>query len=328
MPRSERDEAISKLTTMMFSAMISELVLDVTLQAHYEVQKLNVLCDVCHTRCGTAHASSSTVLTNPSSSRPPSPSMEGKQPTPTGSVSGASAGPTNGKSDGIIYFECLGCKRQVASNRYAPHLSSCMGAGIGNRRGGSRNPITKSKSSGDQGRSESPYLASDGSDDSKPSTKGKGKAKVAKKDDGEFSIHRKRPGSPQATPKKLKKAKTTGSPLKHITDMPPPASKKSSKLRESSITRESSNAPSVDNESRMSFFSPEPTSVSPTSSIGSPGATSVKVTNSQNARKPGATTSSTAASAAPPQPNTHDASYMMMEYDGNETGSSTDSDSD
>lgn len=141
----------------MFSAMINDLVMDATMQAHYEVQKLNVLCDVCHTRyvyfndvirivqypsdakglvsaieavaqvrlvlgmprftykpsrSHSAHASSSP--TNPSSSRPPSPSIEGKHSTPTGSVSGASTGPTNGKSDGTVYFECLGCKRQVS----------------------------------------------------------------------------------------------------------------------------------------------------------------------------------------------------------------------
>ena len=69
--------------------------------------------------------------------------------------------------------------------------------------------LTTQRSGGDQGRSESPYLGSEGSDDSKPSTKGKGKGKAAKKgksnsfmdllvliawtiDDGDFSIHRKR----------------------------------------------------------------------------------------------------------------------------------------
>lgn len=35
---------------MMFSVMINDLVMDAVLQAHYEVQKLNVLCDICHTR--------------------------------------------------------------------------------------------------------------------------------------------------------------------------------------------------------------------------------------------------------------------------------------
>jgi len=62
----------------------------------------------------SAHASTSADPTDPSSPRPPSPSAEGKQSTPTGSASGASTGPTNGKSDGAIYFECLNCKRQVS----------------------------------------------------------------------------------------------------------------------------------------------------------------------------------------------------------------------
>lgn len=62
----------------------------------------------------SAHASTSTGLTNPSSPRPQSPSVEGKRSTPTGSTSGASTGPTNGKSDGAIYFECLNCKRPVS----------------------------------------------------------------------------------------------------------------------------------------------------------------------------------------------------------------------
>ena len=35
---------------MMFSAMISDLVMDTTLQAHHEIQKSSVLCDICHTR--------------------------------------------------------------------------------------------------------------------------------------------------------------------------------------------------------------------------------------------------------------------------------------
>ena len=125
----------------------------------------------------SAHASTSTGPIDPSSPRPTSPSVEGKHSTPTGS--------TNGKSDGAVYFECLNCKRQVsldllcfpvgapsptrptklgqptaqiASSRYAPHLSSCMGVGNGNRRGGSRNPITKSKSVTDSRRAPRLFL--------------------------------------------------------------------------------------------------------------------------------------------------------------------------
>ena len=66
--------------------------------------------------------------------------------------------------DGNILFECTVCKRQVrsiyttspscpnihcrfkiASNRYAPHLSSCMGIGTGVRRGAARATNLKSK---------------------------------------------------------------------------------------------------------------------------------------------------------------------------------------
>ena len=65
-------------------------------------------------RFHSAHASTSTDPTDPSSPRLPSPGAEGKRSTPTGSVSGASTGPTNGKSDGAIYFDCLNCKRQVS----------------------------------------------------------------------------------------------------------------------------------------------------------------------------------------------------------------------
>jgi hypothetical protein len=68
--------------------------------------------------CHPAHASTSNGPANPSSPRPPSPGAEGKQSTPTGSASGASTGPTNGKSDGVIYFECLNCKRPVSRILY------------------------------------------------------------------------------------------------------------------------------------------------------------------------------------------------------------------
>lgn len=225
------------------------------------------------------------------------------------------------------------------------------------------------RSGGDQGRSESPFLGSEASDDSKPSTKGKGKGKAAKKgksdsymplhfasvlivwtpDDGDFSIHRKRVGQPfsvtlrsdpdphpaawitSSYSEEAKEGKNhwwvhksfvlivvsytfplSGSPLKNITDMPPPASKKSSKLRENSITRESSNAPSMDNESRMSFFSPEATPFSPTSSTDSPSAASVKVTNGKNTQKSGAAHNIPATSVGPSQSSAHDPSYMMM----------------
>jgi len=344
---------------MLFSAMLDDITLDMSLQAHYEVQKMNTVCNVCHTRCGSAHASSSATTTGAVAPGGGSlPSQPGTPETkPLNLASGTGTGtntPTNGKSDGTIYFECLNCKRQIASNRYAPHLSTCMGVGVGNRRGASRNTMVKPKMSAEPGRSTSPYLGSDAgnaSDDSKnQSAKGKGKSKNTRKDDAEFNLHRKRtnvdqPGSPQISPKKSKKAKTTGSPLKISTEaaMPPPTSKKPSKSRAPSSTsdfiqdREVSVSASLDNESRLSVFSPEATPMTPTSSTDS-RSNSISLTNgtgksgSVKPNKTGAAKSATRSvtpSRLPPPPihKMPDPSYMM-DYEGEETGSSTDSESD
>lgn len=107
--------------------------------------------------------------------------------TPTGDLrtgDSPSAGantPVNGK-DGNVYFECLECKRQVASNRYAPHLANCMG--IGNRRGAARNASVKTKLGNELGKAGSPRLGSEAADahegSPKPPPKGKGKAKAKK----------------------------------------------------------------------------------------------------------------------------------------------------
>jgi len=41
-------------------------------------------------------------------------------------------------------LRCALCSPQIASNRYAPHLSSCIGLGTGTRRGAARGNV-KSK---------------------------------------------------------------------------------------------------------------------------------------------------------------------------------------
>lgn len=116
----------------------------------------------------TPGPSTSASLVVPSSSRHPTPSVEGK--ALNGSSGTGTNTPTSVKADGIVYFDCLSCKRQVshislfmrgthlslhgvfgcvsyqiASNRYAPHLSSCMGIGTGTRRAANRSNV-KSKS--------------------------------------------------------------------------------------------------------------------------------------------------------------------------------------
>lgn len=133
----------------------------------------------------------------------------------TSEADSATATPVNGKSEGTVYFECENCKRQVslldldafmlltvsqiASNRYAPHLSSCLGLG-NSRRGAVRNATSKTKCvyrhsrrnallirsrlASEAGRSTSPYVGSDAgnvSDDGKPGLKTKTKLSKAKR---------------------------------------------------------------------------------------------------------------------------------------------------
>ncbi|THH26653.1 hypothetical protein EUX98_g7532 [Antrodiella citrinella] len=185
MTKKERDEAISTLASRIYNKMLDDIMMDVVLKAHQEVARSRTICTICHTRCGQV-------------------SLEADTGTNT---------PVNGKSEGTAYFECENCKRQIASNRYAPHLSSCLGLG-NSRRGAIRNANTKTKLTSEAGRSASPYMGSDHgnvSDDGKGS-KSKSKSRAKRQDEAEFSLNRKRTGSPSLSPaKKPKKAKLSGS---------------------------------------------------------------------------------------------------------------------
>jgi hypothetical protein len=143
--------------------------------------------------------------------------------------------------------------------------------------------------------------------------------------------------------------------------MPPPLTKKMSKLRASSINsdlirdREGSASASVDNESRVSVFSPEATPMTPTSSGGSPtnsatftngnvknGSGSAKlktgsVAKSRPARSVTPSRPRPVAVHQMPDPNFMGMSVdrllkliakLLLDYGGEETGSSTDSESD
>ncbi|KAJ9102596.1 hypothetical protein QFC21_002997 [Naganishia friedmannii] len=71
--------------------------------------------------------------------------------------------------NGTIYFDCLVCSRSIASNRYAPHLASCLGLTGASRRGTSRaaavNGMNKTKLASERS-TPSPYVDfdSEGSD--------------------------------------------------------------------------------------------------------------------------------------------------------------------
>ncbi|TEB05183.1 hypothetical protein FA13DRAFT_1196508 [Coprinellus micaceus] len=170
--------------------------MDAALSAHHEIARAGAVF-----RFARQSATQSTYpllwpTCRPLSSQLVVPSRSGT-PSSTGDKGTGTSTPTNGKGEGgILYLECLQCSRQISSNRYAPHLSSCMGLSH-SRRGA---PRTNSRARpSEAGRSASP--ASDmgyGSDDRSPN-KGKGR------DDDSYSLKRKRGTSPQISPtKKLK----------------------------------------------------------------------------------------------------------------------------
>ncbi|KAI0651621.1 hypothetical protein C8Q79DRAFT_47965 [Trametes meyenii] len=348
MPKRERDEAVAELSSTIFSDMLEEILMGVVQQSHKEIARARAVCDVCHTRCNAVHLPGSS---NAGSSRIPTPNGDpkagdGNSPSATGTNT-----PVNGK-DGTVYFECLECKREIASNRYATHLSGCMG--IGNRRGAARSATAKSKLASELGKSSSPRLGSEVahlSDDGgkPPPAKGKAKGKAKKADDNALNANGKRNGSPSVSPvKKSKKQKTTNSPASRVKlDPDSPVSPAnllpvgSSQTRIPSKLRESSIASSFQRDRRSS--SPEsPTRLSsPARSISTQASAVTRSPAISNATvKPRQTNGKGRGALAPPRlPSPPrppppvpiirmpDANYLV-DVEGEETGSSTDTDSD
>ncbi|KAJ7071236.1 hypothetical protein C8F01DRAFT_1362978 [Mycena amicta] len=291
----------------LFAVMLEDLVMDVTLQSHREVSRSLSVCAVCQTRCSAVHVPPP-LASQASPSRP-------STPVPNGSGGTGTSTPTK---EGNLYLSCLVCSRQIASSRYASHLSSCLGLGT-TRRTAARGSAMKSKPSSDAGgRSTSPD--DDFSDDEK--SKGKSRTKL----DGDFNLKRKRQDSPHTPNKKHKNHSASGSPVHRIKADPDfstvlshalaspstnsTTSKVPSKLRDSSTASlvERSLTPSS-----RGYSSPPP---------DSPGASSYSANGSPIKR-------GHAKDVAPPkQPSP---ARMVNEYflddSGDETGSSTDTDS-
>ncbi|CDO72448.1 hypothetical protein BN946_scf184977.g149 [Trametes cinnabarina] len=353
MPKRERDEAVAQLSSTIFSEMLEEILMDVVQQAHKEIARARAVCDICHTRCNAVHvpgpsngaAGSSRVPTPNGDTQP----ADGNSPAATGSNT-----PVNGK-DGTAYFECLECKRPIASNRYAPHLSSCMG--IGNRRGAARNATAKSKLGSDFGKSASPRLASEAaqlSDDggkAPPYRRARARRKRRRcvpSEDVIINSNGKRTASPSISPvKKSKKQKTAAAPAgrvkldpdsplsaSNLLPHPSTASRVPSRLRESSI------ASSFQRDRRSS--SPDSPRSSPARSIStqasaairSPAISSATIKTKQtNGKGRGAPAQPRLPSPPRPPPppvpiiRMPDTDYLV-DVEGEETGSSTDTDSD
>nr|XP_019009168.1 uncharacterized protein I206_05814 [Kwoniella pini CBS 10737]OCF47949.1 hypothetical protein I206_05814 [Kwoniella pini CBS 10737] len=154
------------------------------MSAHREIKRGRAICGTCGTRCRShlplplptnlgSSSSSSSLLPNqsaPTSRNPsPQPSIDG-QPIPrtggyiigpergTGGSTGIGSGSGRIDTNGNTFFECLVCSRSVASNRYAPHLSSCLGLNGSTRRGAARSAAVKARLGNNDRSSPSPYV--------------------------------------------------------------------------------------------------------------------------------------------------------------------------
>ncbi|KDQ12803.1 hypothetical protein BOTBODRAFT_189057 [Botryobasidium botryosum FD-172 SS1] len=171
---AEREAVIASIASSIFRTMIDDMAFDASLQAHKEVTRSRSICKICHMQCQAEHGPGSHTVTSDMASIPGTPS----------SRNGAASGTRATTKD--VYFDCMVCKKSMASNRYAPHLATCMGLGNGTRRNASRNALSKAKI-GSPPRSQSPYVenvtapaeaATNGASHSKG--KGKGKKKMSK----------------------------------------------------------------------------------------------------------------------------------------------------
>ncbi|KAI0824113.1 hypothetical protein BC628DRAFT_1379858 [Trametes gibbosa] len=349
MPKRDRDEAVAELSSTIFSAMLEEILMDAVQQSHREIARARAVCDVCHTRCNAVHVPGPS---NAGTSRIPTPNGgETNSPSATGANT-----PVNGASNnGTVYLACLECKREIASNRYATHLSGCMG--IGNRRGAARSATAKSKAgaASELGKSASPRLASEAahlSDDGgavkPPPAKGKAKGKAKKTDDSALNGNGKRTGSPSISPVKKSKKQKTGtaasrmkseadSPMSSNSLLPVPSSatRIPSKLRESSIAssfQRDRRSSSPDSPTRLS--SPARSiSTQASTALRSPAISSATI-KSKPANGKGRGAPAPPRLPSPPRPpppvpiiRMPDTDYLV-DVEGEETGSSTDTDSD
>ncbi|KAK2462069.1 hypothetical protein APHAL10511_006532 [Amanita phalloides] len=349
MPKSERDDAVSALAARILRAMIDDFALDAALQSHQEIARSRAVCNICHTRCQAVHVPGpSNIAAAPSRADTPL-SSDAKLTAETETS-------TPNCNNGTNYLECVNCNRQVAPSRYAPHLSACMGLATA-RRGARANANIKSKQNSETLRSDSPASEAGTMSDDKPAAKGKAKAKTkakgplscarselphlgTAKDEAEFNLKRKRLESPQTSPnKRPKKSRppANGSPVSRVlaeADSVVPSSaryspstnshsKVPSKLRESSTTsfRERSATPTSSRSSSPDGVSA--TTPASSSFSQSPNIAARVIGNGKSIR-------GRASGIGPPKrptpPPIHVPDYSMVDG-GDETGSSTDTDS-
>ncbi|ORY34883.1 hypothetical protein BCR39DRAFT_515359 [Naematelia encephala] len=182
---STREAEINSAATAILEEMISDLILSTAISAHREIKRGLVLCGTCNTFCRShnvlelsSSSASSSSLRVPSieagsstsrSNSPQPPSAESRvagylvgPEKGTGGATGIGSGSGRMDGSGNVFFDCLVCSRPIASNRYAPHLSSCLGFN-GGRRGAARSAANKARLGAHDRSSPSPYTGdSDG----------------------------------------------------------------------------------------------------------------------------------------------------------------------
>ncbi|KAK8849504.1 hypothetical protein IAR55_004838 [Kwoniella newhampshirensis] len=190
----DRAQEIRQAASAVFDEMVNDMILSTAMAAHREIKRGRVICGTCGTRCRThfplrsltAAASSSTSSTlqvpdGPSTSTsttrtasPQSSSFDGNGTNAqsssrtagypvgpergTGGATGVGSGSGRVDGSGNAFFDCLVCGRSISSNRYAPHLSGCLGLNGSTRRGAARNAAVKARLGNNDRSSPSPYF--------------------------------------------------------------------------------------------------------------------------------------------------------------------------
>ncbi|TFL06447.1 hypothetical protein BDV98DRAFT_559423 [Pterulicium gracile] len=300
MTRSEKDELLNSLSSRLFNVLLEDIILETTQQSQYESVRASTVCSTCHTPC-----------------------REGKipvPPAPQGSLGAAKAdsspgtplaGTSTPKGEGNGYFvECMNCSRSLAASRFASHLSSCMGLSTGARRARlASKPSTAFGQDSDSEDSEAEVAL----ETTLGKAKGRPKGKAMGADDPDYDIKRKKLGTPQVSPPKpkAKRGRPPGSTnAKRKSEQEAAAALKlPSKLREDSLDASSRySSPALP--SRPSF-----------STNSSPALQHRETNLSQGMLSHGLPHQ-----PSPPRPAAvHD---YNLDGDGDETGSSTDTDSD
>ncbi|RXK36069.1 hypothetical protein M231_06663 [Tremella mesenterica] len=142
------DEELKVMANSIFDEMLDNVLLTTTISAHREIVRGRLPCNICHTHC---RGHQPLVQETPSQAGG---YLVGPEKG-TGGATGIGSGSGKMDNSGNVFFECLVCRRLITSNRYAPHLSSCLGL-KGSTRRGARAAANKIRL-GTTERSSSPY---------------------------------------------------------------------------------------------------------------------------------------------------------------------------